>query len=52
MPGRLKVGNKLDGLVVIAPFADNGINVLYQVRDSQTHRLYAFKTLHPARARP
>ena len=50
MPGRLKVGNKLDGLVVTAPVADNGINVLYQVRDSQTQKLYALKTLHPARA--
>ena len=50
MPGRLKVGDKLDGLVVTAPVADNGINVLYQVRDSQTQKLYALKTLHPARA--
>ena len=32
IPPRLKVGDSLDGLVVTAPVADNGINVLYQVR--------------------
>ncbi len=50
MPARLKVGDKLDGLVMTAPVADNGINVLYQVRDAKTQKLYALKTLHPARA--
>ncbi|MGH8832289.1 MAG: protein kinase domain-containing protein, partial [Polaromonas sp.] len=50
VPGRLKVGDSLDGLTVTAPVADNGINVLYQVRDVASQRLYALKTLHPARA--
>jgi serine/threonine protein phosphatase PrpC len=50
IPPRLKVGDLLDGLRVTAPVADNGINVLYQVRDTQTQKLYALKTLHPARA--
>ncbi len=49
IPPLLKVGNSIDGLVVTAPVADNGINVLYQVR-SPTGKLYALKTLHPARA--
>ena len=50
VPPRLKVGDTLDGFVVTAPVADNGINVLYQVRHVQNQRLYALKTLHPARA--
>ena len=32
IPPRLKVGEVIDGLNVTAPVADNGINVLYQVR--------------------
>ena len=32
IPPRLKVGDVLDGLTITAPVADNGINVLYQVR--------------------
>ncbi len=32
VPPRLKVGDVLDGLSITAPVADNGINVLYQVR--------------------
>ena len=32
IPPRLKVGEVIDGLSVTAPVADNGINVLYQVR--------------------
>ena len=50
VPPRLKVGDNLDGLTVTAPVADNGINLLYQVRDPATQALYALKTLHPARA--
>ena len=62
VPGRLKVGDSLDGLTVTAPVADNGINVLYQVRwngpvtgaaaaaQVPSGKLYALKTLHPARA--
>ena len=50
IPGRLKVGDVMDGFAITAPVADNGINVLYQVRDINTQKLYALKTLHPARA--
>ena len=50
VPARFKVGDSIDGLTITAPVADNGINVIYQVRDNQTQRLYALKTLHPARA--
>ncbi|MEO8120194.1 MAG: bifunctional protein-serine/threonine kinase/phosphatase [Rhodoferax sp.] len=50
IPPRLKVGASLDGLLVTAPLADNGINVLYQVRNPKTQSLYVVKTLHPARA--
>ena len=32
VPPRLKLGEVIDGLTVTAPVADNGINVLYQVR--------------------
>ncbi len=47
---RLKVGNTLDGLAVTALLADNGLNLLYQVRDVSSQKLYVLKTLHPARA--
>ncbi|MES2947252.1 MAG: bifunctional protein-serine/threonine kinase/phosphatase [Pseudomonadota bacterium] len=50
VPQRLRVGDKIDGLVVTAPIADNGINVLYQLRNPETQTLYALKTLNPARA--
>jgi serine/threonine protein phosphatase PrpC len=50
IPPRLKVGDVMDGLGVTAPVADNGINVLYQVRDPVTRVLYALKTLNPARS--
>lgn len=57
IPPRMRVGDVLDGLVVTALVADNGINVLYKVApvapvipvgDSARH--YVLKTLHPARA--
>jgi serine/threonine protein phosphatase PrpC len=51
IPPRLRVGDAIDGAVVTALVADNGINLLYQVRDAATRRLYALKTLHPSRAR-
>jgi len=50
VPRRLKVGSLLDGLSVTALVADNGVNLLYQVRDVASQKLYAIKTLHPARA--
>jgi serine/threonine protein phosphatase PrpC len=50
VPAKLKVGERIDGLAVTATVADNGINLLYQVRDPASQALYALKTLHPARA--
>ena len=50
IPSRLKVGEQIDGLTVTATVADNGINVLYQVRDPASKQLYALKTLNPQRA--
>ena len=50
VPGRLRVGGSIDGLLVTAPIADNGVNVLYQVRDPVSQQLFALKTLNPARA--
>ena len=50
VPARLKLGDVLDGFTVTGLVADNGINVLYQVRAMQTQKLYALKALHPARA--
>ena len=47
---RLKVGELVDGLVVNALVADNGINLVYQVSHTATHSLHALKTLHPQRA--
>ncbi|BEP96043.1 bifunctional protein-serine/threonine kinase/phosphatase [Acidovorax sp. A79] len=46
----LKVGDTVDGLTVAALVADSGIHRIYQVRDGATQRLYALKTLLPARA--
>ena len=50
IPPRLRAGDVMDGLSVTALVADNGINVLYQVRDLESQTLYALKTLNPARA--
>jgi len=47
---KLKLGESVDGLNVTALVADNGINLVYQVRHPVTQALYALKTLHPARA--
>jgi serine/threonine protein phosphatase PrpC len=50
IPPRLRIGDLIDGLTVTALVADNGINVLYQVRDPASKTLFALKTLNPARA--
>ncbi len=50
VPPKLKLGEVIDGLIVTAAVADNGINILYQVRDTVSAKLYALKTLHPLRA--
>ncbi|NML14641.1 bifunctional protein-serine/threonine kinase/phosphatase [Azohydromonas caseinilytica] len=48
-PGRLKVGDRLDGFTITALVADNGVHRLYQARGPQG-ALVALKTLHEARA--
>lgn len=50
VPVRLKAGELIDGLRVEELVADNGVNLLYKVRDASTHTDYALKTLHPSRA--
>jgi serine/threonine protein phosphatase PrpC/serine/threonine protein kinase len=50
VPPRLKVGDRIDGMNVTALVADNGVNLLYQVREPASQTLYALKTLHPGRA--
>jgi len=50
VPVRLKPGDVIDGLHVEELAADNGINLIYRVRDAHAHTDYALKTLHPARA--
>ena len=49
VPPKLKVGESIDGFTVTALVADSGINLLYQVREPKSQKLYALKTLHPAR---
>ena len=51
IPPLLKVGDKIDGFEVLAPVADSGINVIYQVKELATGKLYALKTLHPSRTK-
>ena len=49
-PPRLRVGDPIDGFVVTALVADTGVNLLYQVRDPDSRKLYALKALHPQRS--
>lgn len=49
VPHKLKVGETIDGFSVTALVADSGINLIYQVREPKSQKLYALKTLHPAR---
>ena len=49
IPPKHKVGDTVDGMLVTAIVADSGINLLYQVRDPASKKLYALKALHPAR---
>lgn len=50
VPGRLKVGDRLDGCTVTALVANNGVHRLFQARVDDTQQLVALKTLHEARA--
>jgi serine/threonine protein phosphatase PrpC len=49
-PGRLKVGDVLDGYTVTALVADTGVHRLVQARDNTTRALVAIKALHESRA--
>jgi serine/threonine protein phosphatase PrpC len=49
VPPKLKIGDVIDGFTVTALVADSGVNLLYQVRDTTSQKLYALKTLHPSR---
>ncbi len=49
-PPRLRTGQTLDGLAVTAVVADTGVNLIYQVRDPASQKLYALKCLNPTRA--
>jgi serine/threonine protein phosphatase PrpC len=50
VPGRLKVGDALDGYTITALVADTGVHRLYQARDNTSRELVAIKSLHEARA--
>ncbi len=50
VPGRLKEGDVVDGLVVEASVFSNGVHRVYRVRDPRTGQRHALKTLHEARA--
>jgi len=50
IPSKLRPGDTLDGMTVTAVVADNGINLVYQVRNPANRQLLALKTLHPQRA--
>lgn len=49
VPGKLKLGDTLDGYTLTALVADNGIHRLLQARDDATQELVALKTLSVAR---
>ena len=50
VPAPLRVGDRLDGYLITALVASNGVHRLYQARDPATQQLVAVKTLHEARA--
>jgi serine/threonine protein kinase/serine/threonine protein phosphatase PrpC len=50
IPPKLRVGDVIDGMVVTSVVADNGINILYQVREPVSRKLCALKTLNPQRS--
>ena len=50
VPPKLRVGDRLDGLIVTAIVADEGVNLVYQAREPASQTLYAIKTLNPGRA--
>ncbi len=49
VPPRLKIGDEIDGLIVTSLVADSSVNLLYQVREPLSQKLYALKALHPSR---
>jgi serine/threonine protein phosphatase PrpC len=49
LPGKLKLGEELDGFRITALVADTGVHRLYQARHLATGELVAIKALHEAR---
>ncbi len=47
---KLRVGDALDNFIVTQIVANNGVNLVYQVRDKRNGQLRALKTLAPERA--
>lgn len=50
VPPRLKAGDVLDQFTVEEAVFNNGVHRVYRVRDGETGRLHALKTLHESRA--
>jgi serine/threonine protein phosphatase PrpC/tRNA A-37 threonylcarbamoyl transferase component Bud32 len=49
-PKKLRVGESLDQFTITQVVANNGVNLVYQARDSKSGELFAIKTLCPERA--
>jgi serine/threonine protein phosphatase PrpC len=50
VPKKLRVGENLDKFTITQVVANNGVNLVYQARDSTSGELFAIKTLCPERA--
>jgi serine/threonine protein phosphatase PrpC len=50
IPKKLRAGENLDQYVITQVVANNGVNIVYQARDTITGALFAIKTLCPERA--
>jgi serine/threonine protein phosphatase PrpC len=47
LPGKLNVGEQIDGMLVMNVLQAHGLHLRYQVRDPMSQRLFVLKTLHP-----
>lgn len=50
VPPRLNEGDQIDGFVVERAVFSNGVHRVYRVRELQSGRIFALKTLHESRA--
>jgi serine/threonine protein phosphatase PrpC len=50
IPKKLRAGENLDKYTITQVVANNGVNIVYQARDTATSALFAIKTLCPERA--